>query len=333
MEDCRCCQAHHLPNGWCTCRRQKKISRCFFKEHWPCTKVQGVKQTSLHCQRRRRGYFLAVHCTSSSQVSVLCLGRRARNMSSVTDSFGGSLVCAEPPDWHLCSEMVLFWNKLAAAVERSWMALPRAEPFSGGDGPAMVVGACPLAAFSSPKFCWMRFASEHGSGARRRSGEWSAWGWCPSSVKTTHGGSMVPPTSVVPTSRSTLVTTSSTQSTIKLVSPYIHLFSITQRRPSNASGMVCGRAACWEQQPLLHACSSLSSVCCVWVHSDTVRRRTAASLVESWLPPPLVAVAVLQRAQQQGELMQGASLLENSACGAANAIKDSRTHILTKPVY
>ena len=61
--------------------------------------------------------------------------------------------------------------------------------------------------------------------------------------------------------------------------------------------MVFGRTACGVQQ----SCTCAS----VWqgrdvVHSDTVRRRNAASLVESWLPPPMVAAAALQRAKQQG---------------------------------
>ena len=41
---------------------------------------------------------------------------------------------------------------------------------------------------------------------------------------------------------------------------------------------------------VLHACSSISSLCCTWVtwpnrdviHSDTLRKRSASSLVESW---------------------------------------------------
>ena len=60
---------------------------------------------------------------------------------------------------------------------------------------------------------------------------------------------------------------------------------------------------------VLHACSSVSSLCCTWVtwpnrdviHSDTMRKRSASSLVESWVPPSVVASAVLLRAQTQQE--------------------------------
>ena len=63
---------------------------------------------------------------------------------------------------------------------------------------------------------------------------------------------------------------------------------------------------------VLHACSSVSSLCCTWVtwpnrdviHSDTLRTRSASSLVEFWVPPSVVASAVLLRAQTQGRAAQ-----------------------------
>ena len=59
---------------------------------------------------------------------------------------------------------------------------------------------------------------------------------------------------------------------------------------------------------VLHVCSSVPSLCCTWlswperevIHSDTVRRRSAASMTEVWVPPSVVASAVLQLAQEQG---------------------------------
>ena len=77
------------------------------------------------------------------------------------------------------------------------------------------------------------------------------------------------------------------------------------------SSSVAAVSSSWHAQ--LHVCSSLSSLCCAWVtwqgrdvvHSDRVRMRTAASLMESWLLPPLVAAAaVLQHNQQLGQLHQ-----------------------------
>ena len=63
---------------------------------------------------------------------------------------------------------------------------------------------------------------------------------------------------------------------------------------------------------VLHVCSSVSSLCCTWVswperdvvHSDTVRQRTATSVIESWVPPAVVASAVLHSAQTQGRVAQ-----------------------------
>ena len=40
------------------------------------------------------------------------------------------------------------------------------------------------------------------------------------------------------------------------------------------------------------------------IHSDTLRKRSASSLVESWVPPFVVASAVLRRAQTQGRAAQ-----------------------------
>ena len=39
------------------------------------------------------------------------------------------------------------------------------------------------------------------------------------------------------------------------------------------------------------------------IHNDTVRRRSTASMTEAWVPPSMVASAVLQLAQDQGELL------------------------------
>ena len=63
---------------------------------------------------------------------------------------------------------------------------------------------------------------------------------------------------------------------------------------------------------VLNACSSVSSLCCTWVtwpnrdviHSDTLRKLSASSLVESWVPPSVAASAVLLRAQTQGRAAQ-----------------------------
>ena len=62
-----------------------------------------------------------------------------------------------------------------------------------------------------------------------------------------------------------------------------------------------------ELDGVLHVCSSVSSLCCTWVswperdvvHSDTARHRTATSMIESWVPPAVVALAVLHSAQTQ----------------------------------
>ena len=40
------------------------------------------------------------------------------------------------------------------------------------------------------------------------------------------------------------------------------------------------------------------------IHSDTLRKRSASSLVESWVPPSVVASTVLLRAQTQGRAAQ-----------------------------
>ena len=58
--------------------------------------------------------------------------------------------------------------------------------------------------------------------------------------------------------------------------------------------------------------SSISSLCCTWVswpdrdvvHSDTLRRRSATALSETWVLPSVVASAVLRLAQDQGRAAQ-----------------------------
>ena len=53
-------------------------------------------------------------------------------------------------------------------------------------------------------------------------------------------------------------------------------------------------------------------MCCTWVsrperdvvQSGTVRQRTAISMIESWVPPAVVALAVLHSAQTQGRVAQ-----------------------------
>ena len=70
--------------------------------------------------------------------------------------------------------------------------------------------------------------------------------------------------------------------------------------------------SCLPETGVLHVCSSVSSLCCTWVswperdvvHSDTVRLRSATSMIESWVPPAVVASAVLHSAQTQGRVAQ-----------------------------
>ena len=83
--------------------------------------------------------------------------------------------------------------------------------------------------------------------------------------------------------------------------------------PSNATG--------WVAEVQYVGCNdSLSGqllrafrfLCCTWsswperdfVHSDTVKRRSAASMTETWALPPVVAAAVLQLAHTQGRTAQ-----------------------------
>ena len=100
---------------------------------------------------------------------------------------------------------------------------------------------------------------------------------------------------------------------------------------------------------VLHPCSSVSCLCCTWVtwpnrdviHSDTLRKRSASSLVESWVPPSVVASAVLPRAQTQGRAAQvdpphrnffGPKILETLPSVAKAVPKPSDNTARTPPV-
>ena len=98
------------------------------------------------------------------------------------------------------------------------------------------------------------------------------------------------------------------------------IIQMTRRRPGNATGWFAevqyvgcsdplfGQLLAQSLPPtgtgVLHVCSSVSSLCCTWVywpereviHSDTVRRRSAASMTEVWVLPSMLASAVLQLA-------------------------------------
>ena len=148
---------------------------------------------------------------------------------------------------------------------------------------------------------------------------------CPSFAKKTYGGSMVPLTSMVcSTSWSTLAITSNTLSMIKWAPPIGTGFLwITQRWPSDAWGWFVERLHVGCSNPMGEALLSqllpprgMEYCTCPQVYrlfallgwfgkvEATQCVGSTTSFVESWLPPPIVAAAALQHAQQQGRVHQ-----------------------------